>query len=49
MVHWIVDTASIGSIIVLCVAVPVFLAYAAMVRWIARAPRGRDLTAGKEE
>jgi hypothetical protein len=39
MAHWMLDTAGIGSIIVAIVAGAVFLAYAAMVRWIATAPR----------
>ena len=39
MAHWILDTAGIGSIIVFVVAGSVFLAYVAMVRWIAAAPR----------
>ena len=39
MIYWILDTAGIGSIIVFAVAGSVFLAYVAMVRWIAAAPR----------
>ncbi len=39
MAHWLIDTAGIGSLIVFIVAGSVFVAYVAMVRWIARTPR----------
>jgi len=39
MGHWILDTAGVGGIIVILVAIPVLLAYIGMVRWIAHAPR----------
>lgn len=39
MAHWLLDTAGIGALIVLCTAGPVLLAYIGMVRWIAKAPR----------
>ncbi len=39
MGHWIIDTASVGSLIVALVAGPALLAYGLLLRWIARAPR----------
>ena len=49
MAHWIIDTAGVGGIIVGLVAIPVFIAYVRMVRWIAAAPHGsEDETGGRE-
>ena len=39
MGHWLVDTAGIGSIIVLSVGVLVLAADVYMLRWIQRSPR----------
>ena len=39
MGHWLVDTAGIGSIIVLGVGFLVLAAYIYILRWIQRAPR----------
>lgn len=39
MGHWLMDTAGIGSIIVLGVGFCVLAAYIYMVRWIRSAPR----------
>lgn len=36
--YWLVDTAGIGSIIVLAVGFSVFFTYVAMLRWIQTAP-----------
>jgi len=54
MAHWILDTAGIGGIIVGLVAIPVFIAYVRMVRWIASASRapqadGQDAGGGGEQ
>jgi hypothetical protein len=38
MGHWLVDTAGIGSIVVLGVGFAVLAAYVYMLRWIQRAP-----------
>ncbi len=38
MGHWIIDTAGIGSLIAVAVAVGVFGAYVRMLRWIQSAP-----------
>ena len=38
MGHWLVDTAGIGSIVVLGVGLAVLAAYVYMLRWIQRAP-----------
>jgi hypothetical protein len=38
MVHWFFDTAGIGSLIVILVAVSVLVAYIRMLRWIQTAP-----------
>lgn len=38
MVHWFFDTAGIGSLIVIVVAISVFIAYFRMLRWIQTAP-----------
>ena len=46
MAHWLVDAAGIGSLIVALVAGPVLIAYIAMVRWIAKAPRDHEDTRG---
>lgn len=52
MAHWIINTAGVGGIIVGLVAIPVFIAYVRMVRWIALAPRPQhgpeDATGGDE-
>jgi hypothetical protein len=39
MGHWIIDTATIGSLIAAGVGLAVLLAYGMMLRWIAAAPR----------
>jgi hypothetical protein len=39
MAHWFFDTAGIGALVVLCTAGPVLIAYIAILRWIASAPR----------
>ena len=39
MGHWLVDTAGIGSLVVLSVSFLVLAAYVYMLRWIQRAPR----------
>jgi hypothetical protein len=39
MGHWLMDTAGIGSIIVLAVGFSVLAAYVYMLRWIQIAPR----------
>jgi hypothetical protein len=39
MALWLVDTAGIGSIIVMVVGIAVLAAYSAMLRWIATTPR----------
>jgi hypothetical protein len=39
MGYWFVDTAGIGSIIVLSVGFSVLVAYVTMLRWIQTAPR----------
>ncbi len=39
MGHWIIDTAGIGSLIAVGVALSVFAAYVRMLRWIRSAPR----------
>ena len=39
MGHWLVDTAGIGSIIVLSVGFLVLAAYVYMLRWVQRSPR----------
>lgn len=36
--YWLVDTAGVGSIIVLAVGFSVFFAYVAMLRWIQTTP-----------
>jgi|GEM_PF-1354324 hypothetical protein len=46
MAHWIIDTAGVGSLIVLLVAGSVLIAYVLMARWIVQAPRD---DAGKAE
>jgi hypothetical protein len=38
MGHWLVDTAGIGSIVVLSVGFLVLAAYIYMLRWIQRSP-----------
>ncbi len=38
MGHWIIDTAGIGSLIAVGVALGVFGAYVRMLRWIQSAP-----------
>ena len=42
MGHWLVDTAGIGSVVVLSVGFLVLAAYIFMLRWIQRAPREVD-------
>ncbi|GAB4545982.1 MAG: hypothetical protein Kow0063_40210 [Anaerolineae bacterium] len=39
MGHWLVDTAGIGSLIVMGVGFSVLMAYITMLRWIQAAPR----------
>ncbi len=39
MGHWFVDTAGIGSIIVMVVGISVLVAYFRMLRWIQTTPR----------
>lgn len=39
--YWLVNTAGIGSIIVLAVGFSVFFTYVAMLRWIQTAPPAR--------
>ena len=39
MAYWLMDTAGIGSIIVVVVGLSVFVAYIYMLRWIQTAPR----------
>jgi hypothetical protein len=39
MGYWLVDTAGIGSIIVLAVGFSILVAYITMLRWIQAAPR----------
>jgi hypothetical protein len=41
MGYWFVNTAGIGSIIVVVVGLSVLLAYAAMLRWVLSAPPTR--------
>ncbi len=52
MGHWIIETAGIGSLIVVAVALGVFGAYVRMLRWIRAAPdearRADDLQGGME-
>lgn len=43
--YWLVDTAGIGSIIVLGVGFFVFFAYVAMLRWIQTAPPEQPVAA----
>lgn len=43
--YWFVDTAGIGSIIVLGVGFFVFFAYVAMLRWIQTAPPEQPVAA----
>ncbi len=49
MGHWIIDTAGIGSLIVVAVAVGVFGAYVRMLRWIWAAPHDQGPKAGMRE
>jgi hypothetical protein len=52
MGYWLVDTAGIGSIIVLAVGFSILVAYITMLRWIQAAPRDPVLVeteAGDEE
>lgn len=39
MGHWLVDTAGIGSLVVLGVGFSVLIAYLTILRWIQSAPR----------
>ena len=39
MAYWLMNTAGVGSIIVVVVGLLVFLAYVYMLRWIQTAPR----------
>lgn len=39
MGHWLVDTAGIGSLVVMGVGCFVLIAYVTMLRWIQSAPR----------
>jgi hypothetical protein len=39
MAYWLINTAGIGSIIVLAVGLAAFVAYAYVLRWIQTAPR----------
>ena len=39
MAYWLMDTAGIGSIIVVVVGLSVFVAYVYMLRWIQTTPR----------
>ncbi len=41
MAHWLIDTAGIGSLIVVAVALGVLAAYVRMLRWIQAAPDER--------
>jgi hypothetical protein len=45
--YWFVDTAGVGSIIVLGVGFAVFFAYIAMLRWIQTAPPEQPVAAAK--
>lgn len=47
--YWLVDTAGVGSIIVLAVGFSVFFAYVAMLRWIQTAPPARPVTVAAVE
>lgn len=52
MGYWLMDTAGIGSIIVLVVGFSILAAYVTMLRWIQAAPRDPvllDTEAGDEE
>ncbi len=39
MGHWLIDTAGVGSVIALVVALVVLAAYARVLQWIRSAPR----------
>jgi hypothetical protein len=49
MGYWLVNTAGIGSIIVLVVGLSAFAAYAYMLRWIQTAPRDPAETPAEDE